>query len=184
MADLAHQFNDLLAQHGLPLYNPEESSLFEHMGVHMHASLWPLGVSLIKTGSVSPDAAYEFIRRAIHVVDPSDMVKFLIETSDSVQYDFLSANMLHYMAPMLCAYFITFPNDSSALYGLLRLEMLRRSPIIIEEVYYYYYYFLSGLELTTWRSRCWCDSYVSTRICLETPRCMRRTSCTAWTSPL
>jgi len=134
MADLERQFNELLAQHGLPSYNPEESSMLEHMGVHMHASFWPLGVSLIQTDSVSAEEAYEFLRRAIHVVDASDMVKFLIETTDSAQYDFLNANMLHYMAPMLCAYFITFPNDTSALYGLFRLDMLRRSPIIIEEV--------------------------------------------------
>jgi len=131
---------DVLKQHGLPSFNLQESaddtnvSMLEHMGVYMHAALWPLGVDLIKTNSVPAEDAYEFVRRAIHVIDPTDFVLFLIEMSDSIEYDFFKPTMLHYIAPILCAYFSTFPLDTSALYGLLKLDMLRRSPIIIEEV--------------------------------------------------
>jgi len=135
------QLVDILSQHGLPPFSTVgvdadnvPDAMLDHMGIYMHKDMWALGVSLINTNKVSVDDAYEFVRRAVHVVDTSDIVLFLIEASDNAQYNFLNQGMIHYLAPILCAYFSTFPSDTSALNGLLRLSQLRRSPIIIEEV--------------------------------------------------
>jgi len=183
--DNMQQLAELLAQHDLPAFKEDSTPdlMLDHMGVHMHKALWPLGVSMINTNSVSADEAYEFIRRAVHVVDASDIAVFLIEISDCVHYDFMTPSMIHYIAPFICAYFSTFPTDPSALHGLLRMHVIRRSPIIIEEVCHVCA--SSHIEPLTWKNtRCCCASDGHSGICLENRSCMQHTSFTLWISSI
>ena len=118
----------------IPLQSIPESeytTMLTQMSLFMRKGMWSLCVRIINTNIVPAEEVYEFIRRAVHVVDTKQLVRFLVDSSDSAHYDFFRKGMLYYLAPSLCAY---FSSDVAALYGLTQLEMLRRSPIIIEEM--------------------------------------------------
>jgi len=70
----------------LPVESIEDhEAMLEHLGLHMHASLWTLGVKIINLKLVSNEAACEFLRRAVHVVEANRIMMFFAEVR---HYDF------------------------------------------------------------------------------------------------
>ena len=63
----------------------QHMAMLDHIGLHMHASLWTLGVSIINLKLVCNESACEFLRRAVHVVDVNRIMTFLSEVR---HYDF------------------------------------------------------------------------------------------------
>jgi len=111
--------------------------IMEAMGTYMCPLLWGFGKELMLERTETQDCALFFFRRAVQAIRPSEIISFisLLSPSPAGAYNLVSEEMIHYMAPKLCEYFVTLYDKPKAEESLQKVWYIRSHPVIITELF-------------------------------------------------